>query len=56
MGIKGKDFVMVCTSSTAVQQIITMKHDEDKILPLDTHSLLVRLKDRSARPASPWLR
>mmetsp|Transcript_23475 Transcript_23475/g.50143 ORF Transcript_23475/g.50143 Transcript_23475/m.50143 type:complete len:194 (-) Transcript_23475:213-794(-) len=41
MGIKGKDFVMVCTSSTAVQQIITMKHDEDKILPLDTHSLLV---------------
>ncbi len=41
MGIKGKDFVMVCTSATAVQQIITMKHDEDKILPLDSHSLLV---------------
>ena len=40
MGIKGKDFAMVCTSATAVQQIVTMKHDEDKILPLDTHTLL----------------
>ena len=41
MGIKGKDFVMLCTSATAVQQIITMKDDEDKIVPLDTHTVLV---------------
>jgi 20S proteasome subunit beta 4 len=40
MGIKGKDFVMLCTSATAVQQIITMKDDEDKIVPLDTHTVL----------------
>ena len=41
MGIKGKDFVMLCTSATAVQQIITMKDDEDKIVPLDTHTMMV---------------
>lgn len=40
MGIKGKDFVMLCTSATAVQQIITMKDDEDKIVPLDTHTMM----------------
>ena len=40
MGIKGKGFAMVCTSATAVQQIITMKHDEDKILPLGTHTMM----------------
>ena len=40
MGLKGKDFVMVCSDSSAVQQIITIKHDEDKLLPVDDHTLL----------------
>ena len=40
MGLKGKDFVMVCSDSSAVQQIITIKHDEDKILPVDTNTVL----------------
>lgn len=28
MGVRGKDFVMVVSDTTAVQQIITIKHDE----------------------------
>ena len=40
MGLRGKDFAMVCTSATAVQQIVTMKDDEDKILPLGTHTMM----------------
>ncbi len=28
MGIRGKDFVMIVSDTTAVQQIITIKHDE----------------------------
>jgi 20S proteasome subunit beta 4 len=35
MGIRGKDFVMVVADTTAVQQIITIKHDEEKIVPVD---------------------
>lgn len=38
MGIRGKDFVMVVADTTAVQQIITIKHDEDKIVPVDSDS------------------
>jgi 20S proteasome subunit beta 4 len=38
MGIRGKDFVMVVADTTAVQQIITIKHDEEKIVPVDTDS------------------
>ena len=41
MGIKGKGFAMVCVSSTAVQQIITMKHEEDKCMAVDSHRMLV---------------
>lgn len=40
MGLKGKDFVMVCSDSSAVQQIITIKHDEDKLIQVDDHALL----------------
>lgn len=40
MGIKGKNFVMVCSDTTAVQQIITIKHDEDKLVPVDSHKLM----------------
>ena len=40
MGIRGKDFVMLCTDTSAVQQIITIKHDEDKLLALDDTTVL----------------
>ena len=39
-GIKGKDFVMVCSDTCASQQIITIKHDEDKLVPIDSHKLI----------------
>lgn len=38
-GICGKDFVMVCTDSTAVHSIIRIKQDEDKIVPVDSHKV-----------------
>ena len=28
MGVRGKDFIMIVSDTTAVQQIITIKHDE----------------------------
>ena len=40
MGIRGKDFVMLCTDTSAVQQIITIKHDENKLLALDDTTVL----------------
>ncbi len=39
MGIKGKDFVMLCSDTSAVHSIITIKHDEDKIVPIDSHKV-----------------
>jgi 20S proteasome subunit beta 4 len=38
-GIRGKDFVMVCSDTSAVQSIVTMKQDEDKLVPVDSHKL-----------------
>lgn len=40
MGIKGPDFVIVAADSCAVQQIITLKHDENKLVPIDSHKLM----------------
>ena len=40
MGIKGKDFVLVAGDTSATQQIITIKHDEDKLVPIDDHKLM----------------
>ena len=40
MGIKGKDFVIVAGDTSATQQIITIKHDEDKLVPIDSHKLM----------------
>jgi 20S proteasome subunit beta 4 len=37
MGIKGRDFVLVCTDTAAVHSIITIKQDEDKVIPVDSH-------------------
>ena len=39
-GIKGRDFVMVCSDTCAAQQIITIKHDEDKLVPIDAYKLM----------------
>jgi 20S proteasome subunit beta 4 len=39
VGIKGPDFVMVCSDTSAVHSIITIKQDEDKIVPIDSHKL-----------------
>ena len=38
--LQGKDFVMVVADTTAVQQIITIKHDEEKMVPIDAHKLM----------------
>ena len=38
-GIRGKEFVMVCSDTSAVQSIVTMKQDEDKLVPVDSHKL-----------------
>lgn len=40
MGIRGKDFVMVCSDTTASQQIIVIKHDEDKLRQIDSHMIM----------------
>eukprot|EP01023_Acetabularia_acetabulum_P045534 TRINITY_DN4620_c0_g1_i1.p2 TRINITY_DN4620_c0_g1~~TRINITY_DN4620_c0_g1_i1.p2 ORF type:complete len:193 (+),score=31.86 TRINITY_DN4620_c0_g1_i1:144-722(+) len=40
MGIRGKDFVLVCSDTAAVMQIINLKDDEDKIIPIDQHKLM----------------
>ena len=49
MGIKGKDFVMLCGDTTAVQQIITIKHDEDKLRQIDSHKIMALAGDPGDR-------
>jgi len=39
VGIRGKDFVMVCADTSSVHSIIALKHDEDKIIPVDSKKL-----------------
>lgn len=39
VGIRGKDFVMLCCDTSAVHSIISIKQDEDKIIPIDTHKV-----------------
>eukprot|EP00884_Botryococcus_braunii_P008818 jgi/Botrbrau1/17938/Bobra.50_1s0034.1 len=39
-GIRGKDFVMVVSDTAAVQQIINIKHDEDKLVAIDSHKIM----------------
>lgn len=41
LGIRGKDFVMVCCDTAAVHSIISIKQDEDKIIPVDSHKVFV---------------
>ncbi|GFH16061.1 proteasome subunit beta, partial [Haematococcus lacustris] len=39
MGIKGPNFVMICSDTAAAHSIISIKHDEDKIIPIDSHKV-----------------
>lgn len=39
VGIRGKDFVMVCCDTSATHSIISIKQDEDKIVPIDSHKV-----------------
>ena len=39
VGIGSKDFAMLCCDTSAVQQIITIKNDEEKLAPIDSHKL-----------------
>ena len=41
MGLKGKDFIVVCSDTVAAQSIIRMKADEEKMFPIDEHKLFV---------------
>ena len=50
MGIKGKDFVLVAGDTSATQQIITIKHDEDKLVPIDSHKLMCLSGAASGQP------
>jgi hypothetical protein len=43
LGVRGKDFVMVVSDTTAVQQIITIKHDEVNIPDIGQCSLARQL-------------
>lgn len=40
MGVKGRDFVMVCSDTTSKMQILTIKEDEDRILPIDPYRVM----------------
>jgi len=39
-GIKGAGFVLLCSDTAATQQIITIKHDEDKLIEVDERILM----------------
>ena len=39
-GIKGDGFVLLCSDTAATQQIITIKHDEDKLVEIDDKVLM----------------
>mmetsp|Transcript_3761 Transcript_3761/g.6264 ORF Transcript_3761/g.6264 Transcript_3761/m.6264 type:complete len:198 (-) Transcript_3761:567-1160(-) len=39
MGVKGPDFVMICSDSAASHSIISIKKDEDKLIPIDSNKL-----------------
>merc|ERR1712039_635054 len=49
LGICGHDFVIVCSDSNAVNQIINMKDDDEKIIPIDRYQLLAVSGDAGDR-------
>lgn len=40
MGIQGPDFVVMCADTSAINQIITLKDSEDKLVPASSHKLI----------------
>ncbi len=40
IGVKGRDFVMLCGDTAAAHSVITIKQDEDKIVPIDDFKLM----------------
>ena len=55
MGLKGKDFVVVCSDTVAAQSIIRMKADEDKIVKIDDHKVFALAGER-VTPSSSSMR
>ena len=53
IGIVGDGFVLVATDTAAVQSIIKMKDDEDKILKLDEYKFMVRAPGGPCSPPLP---
>ena len=39
MGLRGADFVLLCSDTSAVNQIIAIKDDEEKFVEVDKHKL-----------------
>lgn len=39
VGIRGNGFTMLCCDTRAVQSIITIKEDEDKLVPITKHQM-----------------
>lgn len=39
VGIRGDGFTMLCCDTRAVHSIITIKNDEEKLVPIDKHRL-----------------
>jgi 20S proteasome subunit beta 4 len=37
--LQGPDFVLLCSDTAAAHSIISIKHDEDKLVPIDSHKL-----------------
>lgn len=51
LGIRGPKhgFVMLCSDTAATQQIITIKHDEDKLVALDGRTVMALSGERWRR-------
>ena len=50
-GIKGSNFIILCSDMTSVRSILAYNHDEDKIAQLDDHQLIACAGDNSSRVA-----
>lgn len=54
MGLKGKDFVVVCSDTVAAQSIIRMKADENKIVEIDDRKLFALSGERKLIRLMMW--
>ena len=48
-GICGKDWVIVAADTAVNRSIFTLKHDDDKILPLNTNKVLAAAGEQTDR-------